>query len=133
MKGFAGVVGLAVLGLVGPVSAQDVPVEVKTLGKQQITLHLHDFLTEEERATLQVVASNEEALALFVTRPGRHAAIAVSPREGFIRNGQPVASAVALSDLRDAETARKDAIADCGAAKKSGPDCVIVLEVAPAR
>lgn len=113
--------------------AAEVPVEVKSLGNQQVTLHLHDFLTPEENATLQLVATNDEALKLFVTRPGRHAAMAVAPGDGFIRNGQPVASAIALSDLKDAETARRDVLAACNAARSQGPDCVIVMEVAPLR
>jgi len=114
-------------------SAQTVTTEVQRLGKSQVTLHLHPFLTAEELATLRVVATNEQALALFVTRPGRHSAIAVAPGEGFIRNGTPVASATALSDLRDAETARTDAVTACTAARTKGPDCVVVLEVAPFR
>ena len=123
----------AVIGLPGLALAQDIPTEVQTLGKQQVTVHLHPFLTPEEQATLRVVASNEQALALFVTRPGRHAAIAVAPGEGFIRGGQPVASAVAMSDLPDTEKARTAALEGCEAARKKGPACVIVLDVAPAR
>lgn len=113
--------------------AQTVPTEVQRLGSAQVTLHLHPFLTPEELATLRIVATNEQALALFITRPGRHSAIAVAPGEGFIRNGQPLPSAAALSDLRDAETARKDAVTTCNAARTKGPDCVVVLEVAPFR
>lgn len=116
-----------------PALAQDVPTEVQTLGTSQVTLHLHPFLTEEEQATLRLVASNEQALALFVPRAGRHAAIAVAPGEGFIRGGQPVASAIAMSDLPDTEKARAAAIEGCEAVRKKGPACVIVLDVAPAR
>lgn len=120
--------------LAGPAAmAQQVPVETATLGKQSVTLHLHPFLTPEEVATLQVVASNEDALKLFITRPGRHSAMAVAPAEGFIRNGQPVESAKALSDLPNAEKARQAALAECNSTRKSGADCVVVLEIAPVR
>lgn len=122
---------LALLPL--PALAQDIPTEVQSLGTSQVTVHLHPFLTPEEQAALRLVASNEQALALFVPRAGRHAAIAVAPDEGFIRGGQPVASAVAISDLPDTEKARAAAIEGCEAARKKGPACVIVLDVAPAR
>lgn len=123
--------GLAVLAT--PLAAQQVTTEVTRLGQQQVTLHVHPFLTEEELGTLRLVSTNEQALSLFVTRPGRHTAIAIAPGEGFIRAGQPVASATAISDLPNAETARADAMATCNAAKAKGPDCVVVLEVALAR
>jgi hypothetical protein len=116
-----------------PALAQDVPTEVQTLGKAQVTVHLHPFLTAEEQAALRLVASNEQALALFVPRAGRHAAIAVAPGEGFIRGGQPVASAVAMSDLPDTEKARAAALEGCEKARTKGAACVIVLDVAPAR
>ena len=121
----------AVALLAGAAQAQEVPSEVHTLGKQKVTLHLHPFLTGEETATLRVVATNQDALNLFLTRPGRHAAIAVAPAEGFLRAGQPVASASALSDLPRAEAARAGALEVCNKARAKGPDCVVVLEVAP--
>lgn len=126
---------LSALVVLAPVatSAQTVPTEVQRLGNSQVTLHLHPFLTPEELVTLRMVATNEQALALFVTRPGRHSAIAVAPGEGFIRNGAPVPSATALSDLRDAETARADAVTACTATRTKGAECVVVLEVAPFR
>lgn len=124
---------LAVAVLATPLAAQKVTTEVTKLGDQQVTLHVHPFLTEEELTTLRLVATNEQALSLFVTRPGRHTAIAVAPGEGFIRGGQPVPSATALSDVADADTARDDAATTCNAAKAKGPDCVVVLEVAPLR
>lgn len=117
----------------GAAAAQEVPTEVSKLGRQQVTLHLHPFLSPEELATLRVVATNEEALKLFVTRPGRHSAVAVAPDEGFIREGQPVASASALSDLPNADAARTAALTTCDAARGKGAQCVVVLEVAPAR
>lgn len=131
MKRWMGGVVLALVA--GMAAAQEVPQEVQTLGKQRITVHLHPFLTAEEQATLRTVATNEQALALFVTRPGRHSALAVAPAEGFIRKGQPVASAFAISDLKDTETARVAAVDGCEKVRKKGPSCVVVLEVAPAR
>lgn len=117
--------------LSGPALAQSVATEVNELGASRVTLHLHSFLQQDELQTLRVVATHEEALKLFVPGKKGHAAIAAAPREGFIRNGVPVASAVALSELPDAETARRDVLAACDAARKGGSGCVVILEVAP--
>jgi hypothetical protein len=123
---------LAVLAcLTAPALAQTVKTEESELGASRVTLHLHGFLKKDEMETLRVVATHEEALKLFVTGRKGHAAIAAAPREGFIRNGVPVASAVALSELPDAETARRDVLNACNAARKGGPECVVILEVAP--
>lgn len=116
-----------------PLSAQPVPRETSTLAGQQITLHVHPFLTAEDLTLLRLVATNEQALAVFITRSGQHAALAVAPAEGFVRGGQPVASAAALSDLPSPETARTAALEVCERARRSGPACVVILEVAPAR
>lgn len=115
--------------------AAPVPVEEAKLGKSLVTFTRHPFLTDEEVATLQLVMSNRQALSVFVPgKPDAFSALAVSPDEGFIREGQPVASAVAVADLPDAETARANAVAACDAARdeKHAP-CVVVLEVGPAR
>lgn len=133
--------------------AAEVPVETAELGENVVTLHLHPFLTEEELALLRLVATNEDALALFVPRqdgaaeqdgaveqgevsePGRHAAMAASPVEGVLRDGLPVPSAIAVGQLPDAETARTSATEQCNAARekqrKRDPECVVVLEVMP--
>lgn len=116
-----------------PALSQTVPPEVQRLGASQVTLYLHPFLTPEETAALRMVASNEQALGLFVPRPGRHAAIAIAPAEGFIRAGLPVPSATAMSDLPDAAAARAAAMQGCETARKTGEACVVVLEVAPFR
>lgn len=118
----------AAFGL-GPAIAAET--QTLVLGNQQVMIHQAEFLTQEEQATLALVGSNEDALRLFVTTPGRFAALAVSPAEGFIRGGQPVASAIALSDLPSRAAAQSAALEACNAARKSGPDCVVVLEVAP--
>lgn len=122
-----------ILGLAGAAvaQAQSVPVETGANGGSMVTVHLHPFLTEEEVATLRVVASNEQALALFVTSQTGHAALAMSPDEGFVRNGTPVESAVAMGDMPDAEAARAAALQGCDAARKGASPCVVVLEVAP--
>lgn len=126
----AATLGLGLIG--GAALAQDVATEVSTLGASTVTLHLHSFLTEEELATLRVIGTNEQALKLFVVSDKGHAAIAVAPEEGFIREGAPVASAIAVADLPDAETAKADALAACDAARKSETPCVILLQVSPA-
>lgn len=125
--------GLLLAGLATFAGAQEVRGVTHTLGAQRVTVYDHDFLSAEEKATLQLVAGNEQALALFVTKPGRHAAMAVAPGDGFIRGGQPVASAVALSDFEDQASARKAVLEACNKAKASRRDCLLVLEVAPGR
>ncbi|MDO8884427.1 hypothetical protein [Pseudotabrizicola sp.] len=123
-------VGVAVIV---PAMAQTVPVEAGVNGGSAVNLHLHPFLTPDEVTTLRLVASNDQALSLFVTSRTGHAALAVSPDEGFIRDGSAVASAVALGDLPDADAARTAALAACDTARKAKSPCVVVLEVAPAR
>ncbi len=106
-----------------------VPVEKSKLSGAKITLYLHPFLTEEEVMTLRLVASNKDALKLFVPSDAGFAAIALAPDEGFVRNGQPVASAFAIAGLPDAATAAAAALQGCEAARKTGPACVIVMEI----
>ncbi|MFN4153618.1 MAG: hypothetical protein ACK4HF_03100 [Paracoccaceae bacterium] len=125
--------GLVACGLMlaGMAQAQTVPVETGVNGGSEVSLHLHPFLTPEELATLRLVASNDQALSLFVTSRTGHAALAVSPDEGFVRDGSPVPSAIALGDLPDAQAARTAALAACDKARKARLSCVVVLEVAP--
>jgi hypothetical protein len=113
--------------------AQDpAPTEVTVLGASTITLTLWDFLREDEVAVLRLVATDANALALFVTDAAGYAALAANPDDGFIRDGVPVPSAIALSGLPDAETARANAMTECAAKRTGTADCVVVLEVAPA-
>ncbi|NJM83676.1 MAG: hypothetical protein HC844_15510 [Tabrizicola sp.] len=97
-------VPLLVLGLVLalPAGAETVVGEAARLGASSVTLYPYGFLTEEELTTLRLVMSNEQALALFVPERSGFAALAVSPDDGFIRNGAPVASASALGNMPDA-------------------------------
>ncbi|MDP3264533.1 MAG: hypothetical protein U1E06_01330 [Tabrizicola sp.] len=122
----------AMLLAAAPLAAQTVPVETSTLGTSAITLHLHPFLTEEELTTLRLVMTNEQALSLFVPGTPGHAALAVSPDDGFIRVGAPMGSATAVADLPDAAAAAAAALAGCDAAKQTEAPCVVVLEIAPA-
>ena len=96
-----------------------------------VSLHLHDFLSAEDRALLETVASSPEGLAVLLGEGGGHAAIALAPDEGMVRDGVPSASASAVAQLADAETARTQALRMCNAARSGGADCVVVLEVAP--
>ena len=114
-----------------PAVAQSVPVERAALATSTVTFHQHPFLTEEEVTTLRVVLTSDQALVLFVPRKGGFAALAVSPDDGFIRDGALVKSAVAVGDLPDAAAARSAASTACEAAKKGSQPCVIVLEIAP--
>lgn len=132
----AGLAALLAAGA-GGVAAGPVPTESTRLGESRVTLHVHPFLTPQELTALRLVMTNPEALAVFLPaaegRTGGHAAMAVSPEEGFIRDGAPVASAVALSGLPDAAAAAAGAVAACDAARRSAAACVVVLEVAPAK
>jgi hypothetical protein len=115
-----------------PVPAE-IATEVAVLGDASVTVHLQPFLTEEELATLRLVQTNDQALALFVPNRSGFAAIAASPEDGFIRDGAPVVSAKALAELPDAQTAADNAIAACNEARIGKSECVVVLEVAPAK
>ncbi|MCF8486750.1 MAG: hypothetical protein K9G71_16210 [Rhodobacteraceae bacterium] len=107
--------------------------DVTTLAGSMVTLYLLPFLTDEELATLRVVATNEQALSLFVTSRTGHAALAISESDGFIRDGKPAASAIALADFETAQAAREAAIAACDTARQGTENCVVVLEVGPAK
>jgi hypothetical protein len=111
----------------------EAPTEQATLGTSTITLTVWPFLTEDELTVLRLVTTDANALALFVPEATGFSALAASPDDGFIRDGAPVASAIALSGLPDAETARTNALATCAEKKAGAADCVIVLEVAPAQ
>lgn len=127
-----GVIGVA---LCGSAFAQDVPVEVSKLKGQQITLHVYPFLKEDELKTLRLVARNPDALAVFVPGDKKHySALALTPDDGFMKDGAPTDTASALGDFPDAATAAKAVTEACDAkrAKKTAP-CVTVLEIGPAR
>jgi hypothetical protein len=117
----------------GGVAAAETP-EVKTaeLDGHMVSFHLWPFLTEEETGTLDLVLVNQAALELFVP-PGAsgHAAMAVSPDDGFIRDGALVASATAIAGMVSGEEAAAAAREACDAARKGASPCVVVLEVAP--
>jgi hypothetical protein len=125
----AGILGIILMA--GQATAADVPVETATLGKAEVTLHVHPFLSDEELVALRLVLTNEDALALFVPGKGGHAALAVSPDDGFIRDGALVKSAVALAEMADAAAASVGALTACEAAKAGKAACVVVLNVAP--
>lgn len=128
----AGVIALA-FG-VSAAQAQDAPQgEVIAGGGAVVTLHLHGFLSSEEVTVLRHIAASPEARqALLGDTADGHAAIAVAPEEGFIRDGVPVGSASALSELPDAQSAREAALEACDAARAAGgAECVVVFEVAP--
>lgn len=129
-KLFGGAALLALmLGHAAP--AQQAAIEEATLGTFKVRLYAHSFLTPDELATLRLVMTNEQALSIFVPGTGGFAALAASPSQGVIRDGKPVASAIALADLPDAAAAAKAATAACDGARKGGDPCVVVLEIAP--
>ncbi|GAB1363456.1 hypothetical protein MASR1M32_26920 [Rhodobacter sp.] len=128
------VLAAALAAVSGAAWAEDVAVEEATLGKSAVKLHVQPFLTPEELTTLRLVLSNEQALQVFIGAgegAGKgFAAMAVNPDEGFIRDGKPVKSAVALAGLKTAEEAAKAAIDGCQVAARKKAACVLVLEVA---
>lgn len=117
----------------GAASAKEVPVEVSTLDGAQITLHLQPFLKDQELQTLRLVATNSQALAVFVPGDKTHySAMALAPDDGFLKDGAPADTAVALSDFPDAAAAAKAATDACDAKRgDAGAPCVIVLEIGP--
>ncbi|OYU38996.1 MAG: hypothetical protein CFE33_11160 [Pseudorhodobacter sp. PARRP1] len=120
------------LGLASAGAAEAVKTETAALGGSSITLHVQPFLTETELATLRVVMTNPEALAIFVPDTSKgFAALAVSPDDGFLPEGAPAASAQAIGGLPDAAAAAKDALAACDKLRKGEAACVLVLEIAP--
>lgn len=122
----------AIIGAAVPTAAlAEVATETSVIGDFTITLHLHDFLTEDDLSTLRLVASDKTALALFVPASGGFAALAASPEDGFIKDGMPATSASAISGLPDAATAAAQAIAACQTASTAKTACVVLLEVAP--
>jgi len=119
------------VAMVGVAGAQEVPVEQNTLAGQQITLHVYPFLQKDDLKTLRAVAKNEPLLQMFVTAPG-FAAIAVAPNEGFLKDGVPAPSAIAMSGLPDAAAAGEAALKGCEDKRKGGDACVVVFEAGPA-
>lgn len=108
-----------------------VATEVGQNGASTVTLHLQPFLSQEELATLRVVATDSSALSLFVPSGTGFAAMAASPDDGFVRDGAAVKSAQALADFPDAAAAAVAAIAACDALRVGSQACVLVLDVAP--
>ena len=128
---FLGVAAGLTLAAIGPVSAQDAQIENYELGGVAITVFAHPFLATEEIMTLRLVGQNSDALELFVPEGPGYAALAIAPQEGFVRDGVPVDSAIAISGLPDIATARSSALEACDSARQTAQECVIALEVAP--
>lgn len=110
-------------------AAAEVAVEETKDKGVTVRLHLHPFLTDEERTTLRLVATNADARALFIPQGTGFAALALAPGEGFIRAGLPVQSATAIGGAQDAAAAEAEARAECDRKRSGGDACVTVLEV----
>lgn len=117
--------------LAGSAAFAEVPVEVSKIDGAKVTFYVQPFLDAGELATLRLVATQSQALKLFVPSDKGYAAIALSPDDGFIKNGKPAASASAVAELPDAATAAAKALEMCNAARKGPADCVIVMEISP--
>ena len=120
---------VATVAFAGASLAQQATVESYQLDGVEVQVIVHPFLTEEEVATLRLVGQNRDALGLFIAEGTGYSALAIAPDEGFIRNGVPIASAMALSGLETAEAARQAATQACDEARQGGQPCAIVLEV----
>lgn len=131
MKVFGLGLGLALAA--GAALAEAPKAETAALGGAQVSIYPWEFLTEEELTTLRLVLVNEDALAIFVPADGKggFAALAVSPDDGFIREGALAKSATALAGLESADAAKAAALEACNAAKKGEAACEIVLDVSP--
>ena len=119
----------------GAAMAEDVAVEVSVLDASQVTLHLFPFLKDDDLRTLRLVATNRDALSVFVpSKDATHfAALALSPADGFLLDGAPAPTAVAQSDFPDAQAAATATLAACDAKRDPATaPCVVVLEVGPA-
>jgi hypothetical protein len=127
----AGVV--AALTTAGVVAQEAPAVETALNGSVSVSLHLHPFLTDEELATLRLVLTNDQALDLFLPKRTGFATLAMSPEDGFVRDGGLVPSAQALADLPDANAARTAATSACDALRKGASPCVVVLDIAPSQ
>lgn len=125
-----GMAALVAAGLAGAAFAE-VPTEVSKIGGSTVTFHVHEFLDASELQTLRLVATQEQALKLFVPSSKGFAAIALSPDDGFIRDGKPAASASAVAEMPDAAAAAARALEMCNAARKGQSECVIVMEISP--
>ena len=122
----------AVVALWGGMAMADVPpAETAVIGGAKVTIYAMEFLSEEEVSTLRLVLTAPEALALFVPEGGGHAALAVSPEDGFIREGALVKSSSAIAGMETADKAAEAALTACDGARKGKVPCVVVLEVAP--
>ncbi len=128
--GLAAVFSAGMIGLAGAALAE-VPTEVSRINGAKVTFYVHPFLEETELSTLRLVATQEQALKLFVPSDKGFAAIALSPEDGFIRGGMPSPSASAVAEMPDAASAAAKALELCNAARKGASDCVIVMEISP--
>jgi hypothetical protein len=109
----------------------EVVTETATLGEYNVTMYVQPFLTEDDLSILRLVLTSQDALALFVPQANGFAAMAASPDDGFVKDGVPSASVVALGGLPDAATAAANAVDGCQKAKQGAADCVVILEIAP--
>ena len=126
-----GLTTFAAAVMLGAPTRAEVATETATLGEFNVTMYVQPFLTEEDLAILRMVLTSQDALALFVPEPNGFAAMAASPDDGFVKDGVPSVSVVALGGLPDAATASADAVEGCQKAKQGTADCVVILEIAP--
>lgn len=131
-----GVSGMVVAMLAGVTLAgaarAEVPVEVTIIDGTQVTIHLHDFLSQQELGVFRLIGSNSQMLQAFMQGATGYGAMALSPDDGYIRGGLPSGSASARMGLADAQAAAAAALETCNAARTGAAECVVVLELGPA-
>lgn len=121
-------------GAAHPAAAQDAPArEVTRAGGVEITLHRHDWLRVDDLATLAAIIESPEARTMLLGPGGDYAALALAPADGLLAPEGVAATAQAVAQLPDAQTARTRALELCDGARRGGRACAVVLEVAPLR
>lgn len=105
--------------------------ETSVLDGSEITFYHRDGLTQEEIITLRLVMTNRQLLEILVPGGEGYSALAVSPDDGFIRDGKPVSSASGRGGLPTAAAAAAAALQACEAAKAGKAACQVVLAVGP--
>jgi len=126
-----GLISFVAAAMLAAPTRAEVATETATLGDYNVTMYVQPFLTDEDLGILRMVLTSQDALALFVPQANGFAAMAASPDDGFIKDGVPSASVVALGGLPDSASAAANAVDGCQKAKQGAADCVVILEIAP--
>lgn len=121
-------------GAVPPLAAQEAPPrDVTRADGVEMTLHRFDWLRPDDLATLTAIMQTAELRTMLLGPGGDYAALALAPADGLLAPEGVAATAQAVAQLPDAQTARARALELCDGARRGGRSCAVVLEVAPLR